>query len=756
MAAITKNTKKRNAASTSNGPALKKRNVEQAKPSKIRRSQRVTVPVEDRPEDSEDEEVVEADSEEGWEDDDMAEDENLVVADNDENAMDVDRKSNIKDPNTVREARKAQKALQDQRKAAKPNSDLLTSAKKVWSLARQRNIPPEERQKHVQNLMNVIRGKVKDIVFKHDASRIVQTVVRNGKQKERDEIAVELKGRYKDLAQNKYSKFLVSKLIRLCPTHRASILTEFQGQVLRLLLHREASSVLADAFELYANSYERTILVREFYGKEATLFTSGNEDKEKARAGLKGVLNASNPEQRKRIMNATKESLFTVFNNSDKGAVSHAIVHRALWEYMTTVNELDDESEREKLRREVFECCQDVLAEMVHTKDGSRVVREFLAFGTAKDRKTVMKALKPHIERICLDEEAQFVVFTALDVIDDTKQVAKTLRFSLKLIQYDRKRVKKEPGVREEEIREAASEELVSWVSKNAEAIAREPGGSLVVAEVMLSATGDKSLATDALLQAISTPYPSADTSEPHIIDLPHGSRLYKTLLQGGHFNHNTKEVNVAPGWDAAPFAEKFVETIGKDNSISMCSDGEANGAFVIAELPPKGAKKKAAAAQSPDGSTTPYTPSLSEQLSYLHEPRPFKNPNYTKNTNRRTKNLKAVLSQEKERERAARERRRQEKEEGMDVDEEAGESTGPKEDNVEEEDLPTYASIEAPPSFLPQRRYCDITGLEAPYTDPATGLRYHDKSVYELIKGLSASSAKDYLSARGVNSIVK
>jgi pumilio family protein 6 len=54
--------------------------------------------------------------------------------------------------------------------------------------------------------MNVIRGKVKDIVLKHDASRIVQTLVKYGRQAERDEVAVELKGHYKDLAQNKYSK----------------------------------------------------------------------------------------------------------------------------------------------------------------------------------------------------------------------------------------------------------------------------------------------------------------------------------------------------------------------------------------------------------------------------------------------------------------------------------------------------------------------------------------------------------------------
>ena len=54
--------------------------------------------------------------------------------------------------------------------------------------------------------MSVIRGNVKDIVFKYNSRIIVQTVVRHGGQKERDEIAAELKGRYKQLAQNKLSK----------------------------------------------------------------------------------------------------------------------------------------------------------------------------------------------------------------------------------------------------------------------------------------------------------------------------------------------------------------------------------------------------------------------------------------------------------------------------------------------------------------------------------------------------------------------
>ena len=71
-----------------------------------------------------------------------------------------------KDPNAARESHKAQRALQATRRAQKPNSTLLSNAKSIWSLARQKNIPASERQKHIKALMDVMRGKVKDIVLK--------------------------------------------------------------------------------------------------------------------------------------------------------------------------------------------------------------------------------------------------------------------------------------------------------------------------------------------------------------------------------------------------------------------------------------------------------------------------------------------------------------------------------------------------------------------------------------------------------------
>ncbi|EJC97907.1 uncharacterized protein FOMMEDRAFT_171312 [Fomitiporia mediterranea MF3/22] len=150
-----------------------------------------------------------------------------------------------------------------------------------------------------------------------------------------------------------------------------------------------------------------------------------------------------------------------------------------------------------------------------------------------------------------------------------------------------------------------------------------------------------------------------------------------------------------------------------------------------------------------------------------------------------------SVLSQERERVRQDRERRRAEREaaltavgsglrevplvtgeddqnasmkadgEGMDVDTQEGEreASTPGSDSavktmlsvIEEEDVPTCSYFNEGTTFypsakiLPQKHYCDITGWEAPYTDPTTGLRYHGKSIYEFIKTLVRQHVSAY-----------
>jgi INO80 complex subunit C len=69
-----------------------------------------------------------------------------------------------------------------------------------------------------------------------------------------------------------------------------------------------------------------------------------------------------------------------------------------------------------------------------------------------------------------------------------------------------------------------------------------------------------------------------------------------------------------------------------------------------------------------------------------------------------------------------------------------------------------TYTNIESAPSFHPssQKKYCDITGLPAPYTDPKTRLRYHNKEVFGTIRTMPQNVYEGYLEARGAHTILK
>lgn len=65
---------------------------------------------------------------------------------------------------------------------------------------------------------------------------------------------------------------------------------------------------------------------------------------------------------------------------------------------------------------------------------------------------------------------------------------------------------------------------------------------------------------------------------------MPHSCRLYKTLLQGGHYSQQTKGVVRAPAECFTPsaFASTWVKVVGKDDTRAIALGG---GAFVVAAL---------------------------------------------------------------------------------------------------------------------------------------------------------------------------
>ncbi|GAA5815296.1 hypothetical protein MFLAVUS_008802 [Mucor flavus] len=108
--------------------------------------------------------------------------------------------------------------------------------------------------------------------------------------------------------------------------------------------------------------------------------------------------------------------------------------------------------------------------------------------------------------------------------------------------------------------------------------------------------------------------------------------------------------------------------------------------------------------------------------LNLLTSKRPFKNPRYK--SAKKNKNLKQILTMER--------------------------------DRVFALDIPTYENIECAPSVLPQKKYCDITGLDAKYTDPKTSLRYHNAEIYQFISTLGVPNVQAYLASRNAAVVLK
>ncbi|KAI6783384.1 YL1 nuclear [Emericellopsis cladophorae] len=67
-----------------------------------------------------------------------------------------------------------------------------------------------------------------------------------------------------------------------------------------------------------------------------------------------------------------------------------------------------------------------------------------------------------------------------------------------------------------------------------------------------------------------------------------------------------------------------------------------------------------------------------------------------------------------------------------------------------------TYTNIESAPSLAHSKRYCDITGLPAPYLDPKSRLRYHNKEVFGMVRSIPQTTAEQFLEARGAHVVLK
>lgn len=63
--------------------------------------------------------------------------------------------------------------------------------------------------------------------------------------------------------------------------------------------------------------------------------------------------------------------------------------------------------------------------------------------------------------------------------------------------------------------------------------------------------------------------------------------------------------------------------------------------------------------------------------------------------------------------------------------------------------DAALYLNIDSPPSVQPVKKYADVSGQLAKYTDPETGLYYSSTKEYKQVKRLPSDIVQGYLDLR-------
>ncbi|KAJ3267557.1 hypothetical protein HK104_005776, partial [Borealophlyctis nickersoniae] len=375
--------------------------------------------------DEEEEEEGDEDDDEGGQQEDEDEDEDEEDDDDDEGGEDEGGEDDEEDeedqpapkkPKTLEESRAAratQKALLQSRKSSKPLYDLQTRAKQIWESLRQKKLPADKRASLLEELMTLVKGKAKEVIFKHDASRVVQCALKYGDQKVREEIAAELKGMWPEIAKAQYGRFLVMKVLEYCsPAVRNDVIKSFYGKVRKLIRHREAAFVLEDAYTNYANGAQRTALLEEFYGPEFALFkTEGSRTIDTLLTQL--------PAKKPVILKHLRDSLLSILQKGSASIGHLTIIHRAIYEYLSLADP--------KSIPEITELLKDHLVHILHTRDGARVTQLVIAHAGPKDRKVIVKNMKGWITKIAKEQYAHAVLMSIFECLDDTVFVSKSV-----------------------------------------------------------------------------------------------------------------------------------------------------------------------------------------------------------------------------------------------------------------------------------------------------------------------------------------
>lgn len=310
----------------------------------------------------------------------------------------------------------SKRALKQERQAHRKHADVVNDAKRIWNQLRLKTNTKEQNREYMDELIPLIKGKSNEIALQHDAARVVQAAIQFGTAEERRNIVAELcekPGNFAELSKSQYAHFCVLKAIKHCHTDKESVkfmTKSLRGHIPKLAVHAVASRVLQSMFTSFSTR-EMAVLKQEFYGPHFALFTADVE-KEKS-VSLEANL-AKKPDKKETTLEFVRN---LVDKGMEKSLYGFTYFQDLCNEYCTAADP--------KEIRSLAATAADHAIHLLSSRNGSRVAAQLVAYGTAKDRKRIMKSLKGYTKSGLLHQDAYIAIIRLVQLTDDTVSIYK-------------------------------------------------------------------------------------------------------------------------------------------------------------------------------------------------------------------------------------------------------------------------------------------------------------------------------------------
>eukprot|EP01132_Coremiostelium_polycephalum_P009286 gene9286-11382_t len=290
---------------------------------------------------------------------------------------------------------------------------IVRESKLLWVKIKEKKLSKEERSQLIDQLFTKLKGHILNVVVKHDASRVVQSMLKYGNEQQKELIFSELKGHELELSKSQYGKFLILKQLKYgTKEHQERIIKSFYGKFVNLITHKESSQVVEYMYSEVADRVQKTAIIEEFYGPEYRLFKS---DKPRT---LEQLLEA-HPNKKESIITFLSKQLTKLLSSKGDRVVQLTIIQHLLIDFFK-YSSPDDCAD-------MAETLSEILVPMIHTKEGSLACYYAISYGSPKTRKTIVKTLKGFLPKIASEDNSYLALIRLLDVVDDTLLLTKSV-----------------------------------------------------------------------------------------------------------------------------------------------------------------------------------------------------------------------------------------------------------------------------------------------------------------------------------------